>query len=167
MLGVGGLGHLGVQYAAKLGFETVAIARGTDKEKLARELGAHHYIDSTAGDPGEALSELGGARVILSTITNGEAVAAVLGGLGVRGELIVVGAAEEPIGVPASALIGGNASVVGHASGTSIESEDTLNFSVLADVRPRIETRPLEEAAEAYERMLAGDARFRMVLTMD
>lgn len=166
VLGVGGLGHLGVQYAAKMGFDTVAIARGTDKESLARELGARHYIDSTASDPAEELRKLGGASVVLATVTNGDAVAATLGGLGVRGQLVVLGAAEQPIQVPASALIGAETSIIGHASGTSIDSEDTLSFSALAGVRPRIETMPLEQANEAYARMMAGDARFRMVLTV-
>ncbi len=166
VLGVGGLGHLGVQFAAKLGFETVAIARGTDKEALARELGAHHYIDSTASDPGAALAELGGAKVILATVTASAAMSACLGGLGPGGELIVVGASPDPIEVPPPAIIGGQRGVRGHASGTSKDSEDTLDFSVLSDVRARIETMPLERAAEAYERMMAGDARFRMVLTM-
>ncbi len=166
MLGIGGLGHLGVQYAAKMGFRTVAIARGTDKEDLARELGAHHYIDSTATDPAEELTKLGGAAVVLSTVTSGAAVAATIGGLGVQGRLVVVGAAEQPIGVPASALIASGASIAGHASGTSMDSEDTLLFSSLSGVRPRIETMPLEQAGEAYARMMAGDARFRMVLTV-
>jgi D-arabinose 1-dehydrogenase-like Zn-dependent alcohol dehydrogenase len=165
ILGVGGLGHLGVQFAAKLGFRTVAIARGAEKGELARKLGAHHYIDSTAEDPGEELSKLGGAKVILSTITNSEAIAATFGGLGQRGELVIVGASFEPLGIPPGALIGGNTSIVGHASGTSLDSEDTLSFSVLADVRPMIETLPLERASEAYEKMISGDARFRMVLT--
>jgi D-arabinose 1-dehydrogenase-like Zn-dependent alcohol dehydrogenase len=166
VLGVGGLGHLGIQYAAKMGFRTVAIARGTDKEDLARALGAHHYIDSTATDPAEELTKLGGAAVVLSTVTSGAAVAATIGGLGVQGRLVVVGAAEQPIGVPASALIGSGASIAGHASGTSMDSEDTLLFSSLSGVRPRIETMPLEQAGEAYTRMMAGDARFRMVLTV-
>ncbi len=165
ILGVGGLGHLGVQFAAKLGFDTVAIARGTGKEELARRLGARHYIDSTAQDPAAELLALGGARVILATVTNAPAMSAVIGGLGVRGELIVVGASMEALEVPPSALIGGMRSISGHASGTSKESEDTLAFSVLADVRPMIETVPLEQAAGAYERMMAGDARFRMVIT--
>jgi D-arabinose 1-dehydrogenase-like Zn-dependent alcohol dehydrogenase len=165
VLGVGGLGHLGVQFAAKLGFETVAIARGTVKEELARTLGAHHYIDSTAGDPGQALSELGGADVILSTVTSSDAMAAVFSGLRPRGTLLVVGASMDPIGVPAAMLIGGSTRIAGHASGTSRDSEDTLNFSVLTGIRPMIETRPLEQATEAYEKMLSGDARFRMVLT--
>jgi D-arabinose 1-dehydrogenase-like Zn-dependent alcohol dehydrogenase len=165
ILGLGGLGHLGVQFAAKLGFRTVAIARGAEKAELARKLGAERYIDSTTEDPAEELSKLGGAKVILSTITNAEAVAATFGGLGQRGELVIVGASMEPLGIPPAALIGGNKSIVGHASGTSRDSEDTLSFSVLAGVRPMIETLPLEQASEAYEKMISGDARFRMVLT--
>ena len=166
VLGVGGLGHLGVQFAARLGFETVAIARGTEKEALARELGAHHYIDSTAGNPGEALMKLGGASVILATVTAAEAMTACVGGLGPGGKMVVVGASMDPIEVPPAALIGAQRSISGHASGTSMDSEDTLAFSSLAGVRTRIETMPLEQANEAYARMMAGDARFRMVLTM-
>jgi D-arabinose 1-dehydrogenase-like Zn-dependent alcohol dehydrogenase len=165
VLGVGGLGHLGVQFSVKLGFETVAIARGRGKEELARRLGAHHYIDSTAGDPGAALSELGGADVILSTVTSAEAMAAVFSGLRPRGTLLVVGVSMEPIGVSAAMLIGGSKTIAGHASGTSGDSEDTLRFSVLSDVRPMIETMPLEQARQAYNKMLSGNARFRMVLT--
>lgn len=165
VLGVGGLGHLGVQYAAKMGFRTVAIARGKGKEELARRCGAHHYIDATAGDPAAALQDLGGAAVILATVTSAEAMNAVLGGLGRRGQLIVVGASADPVQAPPGLLIGGGLSILGHASGTSTDSEDTLAFSALAGVRAMIETRPLEEAAGAYDRMLAGDARFRMVLT--
>jgi D-arabinose 1-dehydrogenase-like Zn-dependent alcohol dehydrogenase len=165
ILGLGGLGHLGVQFAAKLGFRTVAIARGAEKAELAQKLGAERYIDSTTEDPAEELTKLGGAKVILSTITNAEAVAATFGGLGQRGELVIVGASMEPLGIPPAALIGGNKSIVGHASGTSRDSEDTLSFSVLAGVRPMIETLPLEQASEAYEKMISGDARFRMVLT--
>jgi alcohol dehydrogenase/propanol-preferring alcohol dehydrogenase len=165
VLGVGGLGHLGVQFAVKLGFETVAIARGTDKEPLARELGAHHYIDSTSTDPAPALLELGGVDLILSTVTSSDAMAAAFGGLRPRGKLLVVGASMDPIAVPAAALIGGSKSIVGHASGTSKDSEDTLAFSVLTGVRPMIETMPLESAAEAYQKMISGEARFRIVLT--
>lgn len=166
VLGVGGLGHLGVQFAARLGFETVAIARGTEKEGLARELGAHHYVDSTAGDPGAALAELGGASVILATVTAADAMSACLGGLAPDGKMVVLGAAPDPIEVPPTALIGGSRSIVGHPSGTSMDSEDTLGFSSLSGVRARIETMPLEQANESYARMMAGDARFRMVLTM-
>jgi D-arabinose 1-dehydrogenase-like Zn-dependent alcohol dehydrogenase len=165
ILGVGGLGHLGIQFAAKLGFRTVAIARGTDKEELARELGAHEYIDSTAGDPAAALQALGGAKVVLSTISSGAANSAVVEGLTRRGELIVVGAAPDAVEASPLALIGGDRAVAGHASGASIDSQDTLAFSALTGVRPRIETLPLEQAQEAYDKMMAGDARFRMVLT--
>jgi D-arabinose 1-dehydrogenase-like Zn-dependent alcohol dehydrogenase len=165
ILGVGGLGHLGIQFAARLGFDTVAIARGREKEELARELGARHYIDSRAQDPAEELTKLGGAKVILATATSAPAMTAAAGGLGRRGTLVVVGASPEPIEVSPMLLIGGDRSVVGHASGTSKDSEDTLAFSVLSGVRPMIETRPLEEASAAYEKMMSGEARFRMVLT--
>jgi 2-desacetyl-2-hydroxyethyl bacteriochlorophyllide A dehydrogenase len=164
VLGIGGLGHLGVQFASKLGFRTVAIARGREKEEPARRLGAHHYVDSTAQDPAEELARLGRARVILATVTSTAAIGAVLGGLGTGGELVVLGAAMEPMNVPPAMLIAGDKSIAGHASGTSGDSEDTLAFSVLADVRGLIETRPLEQATEAYERMMSGAARFRMVL---
>jgi D-arabinose 1-dehydrogenase-like Zn-dependent alcohol dehydrogenase len=165
ILGVGGLGHLGVQFARKLGFHTVAIARGSGKEESSLRLGAHRYIDSTAQDPAQELTRLGGARVILATVTSTAAMAAVVGGLGIRGKLVVLGAAMEPMNVPPAMLIAGDKSIAGHASGTSGDSEDTLAFSTLADVRPMIETLPLERAAEAYERMMSGEARFRMVLT--
>jgi D-arabinose 1-dehydrogenase-like Zn-dependent alcohol dehydrogenase len=165
ILGIGGLGHLGVQFAARLGFRTVAIARGTDKEPLAHDLGAHHYIDSTSADVAAELQAIGGAKVILATVTSAAAMTAAIGGLGVRGELVVVGAGADPIEVSPVQLINGNRTITGHASGTSKDSEDTLAFSELAGIRPRIETLPLERAAEAYDRMLAGDARFRMVLT--
>jgi alcohol dehydrogenase/propanol-preferring alcohol dehydrogenase len=164
VLGLGGLGHLGVQFAAKMGFKTVAIARGSDKEPLAKQLGAHHYIDSQARDAAAELLRLGGAKVILATVTTGEAMSAVLGGLGVNGRLIV-------LGVPASLevspflLISGRRSVVGWYSGTSIDSQDTLAFSVLNGVRSMNEAFPLERATEAYERMTSGKARFRVVLT--
>ncbi len=165
VLGVGGLGHLGVQFAARMGLETIAIARGADKEPLARELGAREYIDSTAVDPAQALQELGGVDLILSTVTNADAMAATFGGLRPRGRLLVLGASMEPIAVPAMALISGSKGIVGHASGTARDSEDTLAFSVLSGVRPMVETMPLESAAEAYEKMMSGNARFRMVVT--
>ena len=165
VLGLGGLGHLGVQFASKLGFDTVAIARGQEKGELARRLGARHYIDSTAQDPAAELARLGGARVILATVTNAAAMTGALGGLARRGRLLIVGASMEPIEIPPAMLIGGSKSIAGHASGTSIDSEDTLRFSVLTGVRPMIETLPLERATEAYERMLSGAARLRMVLT--
>jgi D-arabinose 1-dehydrogenase-like Zn-dependent alcohol dehydrogenase len=165
VLGIGGLGHLGVQFARKLGFETVAIARGTAKEELARKLGAHHYIDSTAQDPAEELTKLGGAKVVLATVTNSAAMSATFGGLGPHGTLLIVGASMEPLQIAPAMMIGGSKSIAGHPSGTSKDSEDTLAFSALTDVRPMIETLPLEQATEAYDRMMAGDARFRMVLT--
>jgi len=166
VLGVGGLGHLGIQFAAKMGFRTVAIGRGSDKNGLALQLGAHHYIDSGAGNPGAALQVMGGAQLILATVPSGKAVSPLLSGLGVRGKLVVVGVSPEPIEVPSFVMVGQSASVVGHASGTSIESEDTLRFSAMSGVRPMIETMPLERAPEAYARMMSGEARFRMVLTM-
>jgi D-arabinose 1-dehydrogenase-like Zn-dependent alcohol dehydrogenase len=165
ILGIGGLGHLGVQFAAKMGCRTVAIARGADKGPLAKKLGAHLYLDSTTQDVVAELNKLGGARVILSTVTSAPAMSAVLGGLAINGKMIVVGATPDPIEVPPFLLIGGRRGVLGWPSGTSIESEDTLNFSALADVRPMIETMPLERADEAYERMMSGEARFRMVIT--
>jgi len=165
ILGLGGLGHLGVQFAAKMGFKTVAIARGSDKEPLARELGAHHYIDSQAQDVVAELAKLGGAKVIVATVTNAEAMSATLGGLGVNGKLMVLGAPYEPLAVPALLLIGGRRSVAGWYSGTSIDSQDTLSFSTLSGVRAMTEVFPLERAAEAYDRMMSGKARFRVVLT--
>ncbi len=165
ILGLGGLGHLGVQFAAKMGFKTVAIARGGDKEPLAKQLGAHHYIDSQAQDAGAELLKLGGAAVILATVTNGKAMSAVLGGLGVNGKLIILGAADEPLEVPALLLITGRRSVLGWYSGMSIDSQDTLSFSVLTGVRAMTEVFPLERVTEAYERMMSGKARFRVVLT--
>ena len=166
ILGIGGLGHLGVQFAAKMGFRTVAIARGRDKEPLAKQLGAHIYIDSGAEDPAEELQKLGGAKTILATAPNGSAVSSVIGGLGVRGKLVVVGVSPEPMSVSSFALVGNSTSVLGHASGTSIESEDTMRFSSLTGVKPMIEVMPLEKASEAYARMMSGEARFRMVLSI-
>jgi len=164
VLGLGGLGHLGVQYAVKMGFKTVAIARGPDKEPLARKLGARHYIDSEAKDPAAELLKLGGAKVILATVTNGDAMSAVQGGLGVNGTLMVIGAAQA-LQVSPLILISGRRSVKGWYSGTAIDSQDTLKFSVLAGVRSMNEVFPLEKVAEAYERMISGKARFRVVLT--
>jgi D-arabinose 1-dehydrogenase-like Zn-dependent alcohol dehydrogenase len=166
ILGIGGLGHLGVQFAAKMGFRTVAIARGKEKAALAKELGARIYIDSEAQKPAEELTKLGGARVILATVTSGKAMSAVLGGLGVNGKMVVVGAADEPLQVPAPLLIGGRRSIMGWPSGTAVDSQDTLAFSALTGVRSRNEVFPLERATEAYERMMSGKARFRVVLTM-
>jgi len=165
ILGIGGLGHLGVQYAAKMGFETVAIARGADKAPLARQLGAHHYVDSNAADVSLELQRLGGAKVVLATATSAKAMEAVIAGLGTDGELIVVGAAHEPLAFNATQAIGTRAAVRAWPSGTCSDSEDTMKFSVLAGVRPMIETMPLARAQEAYDKMMRGEARFRMVLT--
>jgi D-arabinose 1-dehydrogenase-like Zn-dependent alcohol dehydrogenase len=165
VLGVGGLGHLGIQFAAKMGFKTVAIARGRDKETLARKLGAWCYIDSQAQDAAAELVKLGGARVIVATVTSGKAMSAIIGGLGVNGKLVILGAAAEPLEVTASLLIGGRRSIMGWPSGTSIDSQDTLSFSALTGVRAMTEVFPLERAAEAYELMMSGKARFRVVLT--
>src|SRR5207253_650260 len=140
-------------------------ARGTDKEALARKLGAHRYIDSQSQDPAAELRKLGGAKVILATATSGKAMTAVLGGLGINGKLIVLGAATDPIPVVPAQLIGGRQSITGWPSGTSIDSQDTLAFSALTGVRPMTEVFPLERAADAYERMMSGEARFRVVLT--
>jgi D-arabinose 1-dehydrogenase-like Zn-dependent alcohol dehydrogenase len=166
ILGIGGLGHLGIQFAAKMGFRTVAIARGVDKEPLARKLGAWSYIDSQAQDPAVELLKLGGAKVVLATVTNGDAMSATLGGLGVNGKLIILGAAAEPLQVPGIPLLMGRRSILGWPSGSSIDSQDTLAFSVLTGVRAVNEIFPLERAAEAYEHMMSGKARFRAVLSM-
>ena len=166
VLGLGGLGHLGVQYAAKMGFKTVGIARGKDKEPLARKLGAHQYIDSQASDPGAELAKLGGAKVILATVTAGDAMSAVQSGLALNGTLLVVGAAHS-MQVSPLLLIMGRRSVKGWYSGTAADSQDTLRFSALTGVRSMNETFPLEKVAEGYERMMSGKARFRVVLTME
>jgi D-arabinose 1-dehydrogenase-like Zn-dependent alcohol dehydrogenase len=165
VLGIGGLGHLGVQFAVKMGFRTVAIARGMDKEPLARKLGAWSYIDSKTQDPAAELLKLGGAKVVLATVTSGEAMSATLGGLGVNGKLIILGAAAEPLQVPGIPLLLGRRSILGWPSGNSIDSQDTLAFSKLTGVRAMTEVFPLERAAEAYEHMMSGKARFRAVLT--
>ncbi len=162
---MGGLGHLGVQFATKMGFKTVAIARGQDKAPLAQQLGAWRYIDSQAQDAAAELVKMGGARVILATVTSGKAMNELVGGLGVNGKLIVLGVADEPIQAPAALLIGGRRSIAGWPAGTSIDSQDTLAFSALTGVRPMTEVFPLERAAEAYDRMMSGKARFRVVLT--
>ncbi|MFG3016435.1 alcohol dehydrogenase [Streptomyces cinerochromogenes] len=166
VLGLGGLGHLGVRYAVAMGFETVAIARGAEKADFAKQLGAHHYVDSTAGTPvAEALRSLGGAKAVLGTAGSSEAIAATVDGLAPRGELIVIGAVPEPLGITPVQLIMGGLVVRGHPSGTAQDVEDTMAFSALHGIRPMTETVPLEQAGEAYEKMLAGAARFRMVLT--
>lgn len=164
--GLGGLGHLGVQFAAKMGFRTVAIARGADKAPFAKQLGAHHYIDSQAQDVAAELQKLGGAKVVLATVTDAAAMAATIGGLGANGKLFVIGAPHEPLTIPAFPLIGGKLAVQGWYSGVSIDSQDTLAFSALAGVKTMVETYPLEKAPEAFERMMSGKARFRVVLEM-
>jgi D-arabinose 1-dehydrogenase-like Zn-dependent alcohol dehydrogenase len=165
VLGIGGLGHLGVQFAAKMGFKTVAIARGKDKGAFAKELGATVYIDSQATDPAAELKKLGGAKVVIATVTNADAMAAVLGGLAPNGVLLVIGAAG-PVAVDPILLISGCRSVKGWYSGTSIDSQDTLNFSASNGVHSMNEVFPLERAAEAYDRMMSGKARFRVVLNI-
>ena len=164
IFGIGGLGHLGVQFAAKSGFNTVAIARGPDKAPLAKELGAHHYIDNAKQDVAAELQKLGGAAVILSTLTAADALAAAVGGLGLNGRLIIVGVPEKPFEVSGLPLILGNREIRGWASGTGMDSEDTLNFSALTGVKPKIELYPLEKAPEAFARMESGKARFRVVI---
>jgi alcohol dehydrogenase, propanol-preferring len=164
--GLGGLGHLGVQYAKKMGFRTVAIGFGPDKEHLAPKLGAHVYIDAKSEDAGAALQKLGGADVILATAPSGAAIASLLPGLKVRGKLVVVGVSGDPIPINGGPLIFGGRSVIGSLTGRAIETQDTLDFSVLTDVRPMIETLPLAKAEEAYRRMMSSEARFRMVLKM-
>jgi D-arabinose 1-dehydrogenase-like Zn-dependent alcohol dehydrogenase len=165
VLGLGGLGHLGVQYAAKMGFHTVAIARGQDKEPLARQLGAAAYIDNQARDPAKELQKLGGAKAILATATSGEAMSAVQGGLAINGTLLVIGAVPS-MQVSPLFLLSGCRSIKGWYSGTSIDSQDTLTFSARTGVRSMNETYPLDRVAEAYERMMSGKARFRVVLTV-
>jgi D-arabinose 1-dehydrogenase-like Zn-dependent alcohol dehydrogenase len=166
ILGIGGLGHLGIQFATKMGFKTVAIARGKDKETLARKLGATSYIDTNNQDAAAELVKLGGAKVILATATSGKAMSAVLGGLGVNGKLIILGAAAEPLQVPGIPLLMGRRSILGWPSGSSIDSQDTLAFSAQSGVRSMNEVFPLERAAEAYDHMMSGKARFRAVLSM-
>lgn len=165
VLGIGGLGHLGVQFAVKMGFRTAAIARGKDKEPLARQLGAHHYIDSQAENVSEQLQKLGGAKVVLATATSNKAMADTMGGLGLNGKLLILGASFEPLPVNTLPMIGERQSVAGWPSGSSIDSQDTLAFSALTGVRPMTEVYPLERAAEGYERMMSNKARFRVVLT--
>jgi alcohol dehydrogenase/propanol-preferring alcohol dehydrogenase len=165
VLGIGGLGHLGVQYAAKMGFRTVAIARGKDKEPLARQLGAFHYIDSEATDPAAELSKLGGAKVVLATVTHGPAMSATIGGLAPKGRLMVLGAADAFEASPLL-LLSARRAIEGWYSGTSIDAQDTLAFSAQSDVQSMNETYPLERAPEAFDRMMSGKARFRVVLTM-
>jgi D-arabinose 1-dehydrogenase-like Zn-dependent alcohol dehydrogenase len=166
VIGLGGLGHLGVQYAAKSGFNTVAIGRGTDKEGLARKLGAAHYVDNATQDPAAELQKLGGAKVILATVTNADAMTSAIGGLTPTGTFMIVGAVNTLV-VPALQLLLKSQQVKGWYSGTSLDSQETLGFSVLSGVRSMNERYPLERASEAYDRMMSGKARFRVVLTME
>ncbi|MQM26907.1 alcohol dehydrogenase [Glycomyces albidus] len=165
VLGIGGVGHLGVQFAAKMGFEVVAIARGEGKADLAKRLGAHHYIDSTAGDASARLQELGGAKVVLATAMNSAAMSACVDGLRAGGELLVVGAAPEPIEVSPFQILPTSRTIHGHPSGTAKDVEDTMRFASLTGVRPMTETYALDDINAAYDRMISGDARFRVVLT--
>jgi D-arabinose 1-dehydrogenase-like Zn-dependent alcohol dehydrogenase len=165
--GLGGLGHLGIQFASRMGFHTVAIGRGKDKEPLAVKLGAARYLDTDSMDVAKELTSLGGASVILATAPDSKAMSALIDGLGVGGQLLVVGASADPITVTPIQLIGGRRSIRGWPSGTARDSEDTLNFCALTGIRPMVETLPLEQAAAGYERMLSGKARFRVVLTVN
>jgi len=163
--GVGGLGHLGIQFARRMGFQVAAIARGPEKESLSKKLGAHHYIDSNSRDPVAALQALGGARLILATAANSKSMSPLLGGLAPRGQLVAAGAGgNEPIEVNPVPLLFGMRSIAGTMTGSSIDAEDTLSFSSLQGIRPMIETVPLANAAEAYGRMMRNEARFRIVL---
>ena len=164
--GIGGLGHLGIQYARQMGFRTVAIGRGQDKDALARKLGASIYVDTAAGNPVEALQKLGGARVIVATAPDSKSISALVDGLAPGGKLLVIGASPEPLTISPLQLIGGRKAIHGWPSGTAKDSEETLAFSAQTGVRPMIERYPLEKAAEAYDQMISGRARFRVVLTM-
>jgi alcohol dehydrogenase len=165
ILGLGGLGHLGVQFAQKMGFNTVSIARGQEKEALAHKLGAAHYIDSTAGDVAEALQQLGGAKVVLATVTNADAMSATIDGLGRRGELIIVGVSGEPLELNALQLMRRDRTIHAHSSGAAVDTQDTLRFAAQSGVRAWIEEVPLEQTAAAVAKMASGLARFRMVVT--
>ncbi|MGA2583302.1 MAG: alcohol dehydrogenase [Tepidisphaeraceae bacterium] len=165
VLGIGGLGHLGVQYASRMAYRTVAIARGKDKEELARKLGAQYYIDSSSQDVAAELTKLGGAKVIIATVTNAKAMSDTIPGLGVDGKLIILGAPAEPMQISGFQLISNRRTIAGWPSGTSIDSQDTMAFSAQTGVRSMNEIYPLERAPEAYERMMSGKARFRVVIT--
>jgi D-arabinose 1-dehydrogenase-like Zn-dependent alcohol dehydrogenase len=164
--GVGGLGHLGIQYAQQMGFRTIAINRGSDKQPLAHKLGARDYIDSGASNAVDELQKRGGARLIVATAPDAKSMSELIGGLAPNGKLMIVGAPHEPLSINAGAMIGGKQTIQGWASGTAKDSEDTLDFSAYTGVRPMIEKFPLLKAADAYERMVTGKARFRVVLTM-
>lgn len=166
VLGIGGLGHMAVQYARRMGFRVVAIGRGTDTARYAQELGAHSYIDTETQDAAQTLTAMGGARAIIATVGLANIVSPLLAGLTPGGRLVMLGTGKYPLAVSAGVLVGGERSVQGSITGTPYENERTLDFSVLTEVRPWIETMPLEDAADAYQRMKSGDAKFRMVLTM-
>lgn len=165
--GIGGLGHLGIQFARQMGFHTVAIGRGADKKALAQKLGAHEYVDTEASAPAAALQKLGGANVIVATAPDSKSISALVDGLGPGGKLLVIGASQDSLTMTPLQLIGKRRTVAGWPSGTAKDSEDTMQFSALTGVRPMIETFPLAKAAEGYERMLNGKARFRVVLTVN
>ena len=164
--GIGGLGHLGIQFAQKFGYKVVAIGRGPENATLAKRLGASVYIDSQASSAAEELQKLGGARVILATAPSSKAMSELIDGLGPNGKLVVIGATSDPIEVTPLQLISGSRTIQGWAAGTAADSEDTLNFAELSGVRPMIETYPLEKAEEAFARMMSGKAEFRVVLTL-
>lgn len=166
VLGIGGLGHMAVQYARRMGFRVVAIGRGMDTARYAQELGAHSYIDTETQDAAQTLTAMGGARAIIATVGLANIVSPLLAGLTPGGRLVMLGTGKYPLAVSAGVLVGGERSVQGSITGTPYENERTLDFSVLTEVRPWIETMPLEDAADAYQRMKSGDAKFRMVLTM-
>jgi alcohol dehydrogenase len=167
ILGIGGLGHLGIQFAVKMGFRTVAIARGPEKCDLACTLGAHHCIDSLTSDVASELQDLGGARVIAATAINADAITAAVGGLGLQGELLTLAGVFDPVQVSPVQLINISGTVRGHSVGSSNDLEDTLNFAALQGIKPMVEVLPLEKAADGYQRMLANQARFRVVLTTE
>jgi D-arabinose 1-dehydrogenase-like Zn-dependent alcohol dehydrogenase len=166
VLGIGGLGHLGIQFANKFGYKVAAIGRGSESATLAKKLGASVYIDNKVTNAAEALQKLGGAQVILATAPNSKAMTEVIDGLAPNGNLMVIGVTADPIEVTPAQLVNGSKSIQGWASGTPADAQDTLRFAELTGVRPMIETYPLEKAAEAYARMMSGQAQFRVVLTM-
>ncbi|MDT5126602.1 MAG: alcohol dehydrogenase [Mycobacterium sp.] len=167
ILGLGGLGHLGVQFAAALGYRTVVVARGQDKAELAHQLGAHHYIDSKSGSVAEQLQQLGGARVVQATAANADAMSAAVDGLALHGELIALAVVTDSLHVTPLQLVMNSSTVHGHAAGSSQDIEDTMNFAQLHDIRPMVETMPLDDVAKGYARMMSNNARFRVVLTVD
>ena len=165
VLGIGGLGHLGIQYARQMGFRTIAIGRGADKESLTRKLGAHEYVNNSTGSAAAVLQKLGGARVILATAPDSKSISALVDGLGPNGKLVAIGASPEPLSISPNQILGQRLAIQGWASGTAKDSEETMQFSALSGVRPMIEKFPLEKAAEGYDQMLSGRARFRAVIT--